>query len=167
MKPGWIIVLCIFCFALGGFVGRYTAPSNKTEVVESVKTDTIVTIDTVTVEKPIPKYITQLDERVDTIINTIVENDTVLIPLSLPLVEKVYEDSTYTATISGVDINGYPRLENIKIYNKNLTISEIHTIIKKKRWGWQIGIQVGAGYGFSPGKVSPYVGIGVGYGFTL
>lgn len=86
-------------------------------------------------------------------------NDTVIIHDSaevvIPITQKIYEDSTYKAYVSGYDV----ALDSISVYSKSVTIRERELITKHPRLGW--GIVCGAGYcrqGFSP-----YIGIGVYY----
>lgn len=169
MKPCWLVIIIGFSCLFGGFVGYQIADRPTKLKLPPILTrrDSVVTYDTVFIEKPVPEYITQTDEKVDTILLSVIENDTVMIPVSLPIVEKTYSDSTYTAVVSGAEIEGYPKLESIQVYNRCITIEEVETIIERKRWGWHIGVQAGAGYGFYPGKVSPYVGIGISYGFSF
>ncbi len=81
------------------------------------------------------------------------------ITISLPITQKVYEDSIYTAWVSGYE----PALDSIRIYQpvttitKTITNTEIH--YKTKRWG--VGVQ--AGLGVTPNRIEPYIGIGVTY----
>lgn len=73
----------------------------------------------------------------------------------IPITQKVYEDSTYTAYVSGYcarldSLIMYPRHEEITVYRK------------PKRW--HVGIQVGYGMTLKgTPQFAPYVGIGVSY----
>lgn len=169
MKPWGIWLLVILYCLLGGWVGYKIGKSTSTKPSETIvsKVDTIVKYDTISIERPVYTQLIHLKERVDTVIDYIIENDTVAVPLSLPLVEKIYSDSTYRAVVSGVEVDDYPRLESIQVYNKSITICETETIIKRKRWGWNIGVQAGMGYGYGSGKISPYLGVGISYGFSF
>lgn len=72
----------------------------------------------------------------------------------IPITQKRYEDSSYTAWVSGYEV----ALDSIFIRQRTITIDHIlHE--RSKRWG--IGLQVG--YGFSKHGASPYVGIGFQY----
>ncbi len=82
-------------------------------------------------------------------------NDSVAV--QIPITQKVYEDSTYKAYVSGYR----PQLDSLFIYPKHEEI----TITKKpkpKRWG--IGVHVGYGMTIQ-GKPEfhPYIGIGISY----
>lgn len=75
----------------------------------------------------------------------------------IPITQKVYEDSNYTAYVSGYD----PRLDSLilRMSREIITIKEYQ---KPKRWG--IGIH--AGYGTTikgTPQFTPYIGIGISY----
>ncbi len=72
----------------------------------------------------------------------------------LPITQKVYEDSTYRAYVSGY----HPALDSINIFRRNEVVY-IRSPTKPKRWG--IGIQVG--YGITPKRAELYIGIGISY----
>lgn len=131
-----------------------------------------------------PSHIeTVTEEKVDTVTNTVtkVRVDTFLRYLPVPYLteftgdsvqvnghqvareRKVYQDSTYTAVVSGID----PGLDMIAVYprtvTKTVTNDVFHTrtqYIRQKR-RWSLGIT--AGYGFSKDGLSPAVVVGVSY----
>ena len=75
----------------------------------------------------------------------------------IPITQKVYEDSTYTAYVSGYR----PQLDSL-IFRMPREVVTVRECSKPKRWG--IGVQVG--YGMSVNgtpQFSPYIGIGVSY----
>ncbi len=88
-----------------------------------------------------------------------VEDSVVYVPVILE--QKVYEDSSYRAVVSGPAIAGYgPRLDSISTYNKTVTVYQTKTVyVEPSRWS--IGIQ--AGYGASKDGLTPYLGVGVQY----
>lgn len=79
------------------------------------------------------------------------------ISVELPITQKRYGDSTYTAWVSGYN----PTLDSIYVYPRHETVTITNTIRQKpRRWG----LGVSAGYGYAPGKgMVPWVGIGVQY----
>lgn len=83
----------------------------------------------------------------------IIPNDTIrdTVFVYIPITQKVYRDSLYTAWVSGYSV----KLDSIELYNKVQTIS-VHEKVKRKRFG--IGLQVG--YGFPHGA---YAGVGLSY----
>lgn len=141
-----------------------------------VKKDTVTQIKEITVEKPIERHITHLTERVDTVINYIRETvtdsliltDTITVPISLPIVEKEYGDSTtYKAIIKGIEFDSYPSLESISIYQPTVTITETQTIVRKPKFGFNLN--VGGGYGWNPitRKFESNIGIHLGFGYRF
>ena len=73
-------------------------------------------------------------------------------PVLVPIVQKVYTDSTYTAWVSGYRA----RLDSIAVYRQTQTIT-----VRQRPRRWSIGLQ--AGYGLTPQGPQPYVGVGVTY----
>lgn len=129
----------------------------------TVLTDTVTILDTVYYPKPEVKYITKLQERIDTIIKV----DSIEVPISLPLVEKEYAGTDYKATVKGIEMGKYPSLENIEIYQKEKYITETKFVSERKRWGFNI--TGGIGYGYNPisKRIEPNIGIVIGYGYTF
>lgn len=118
-------------------------------------TDTIYFTDTIEIEKPV-------EVKVDTIATReyIVKVDTLMgdsAKVELPITQRVYEDSTYKAYVSGYDA----RLDSILIYRPMLYVKEKETEYKR----WSIGLQ--AGIGLTPKGVQPYIGVGVSYNFRF
>ena len=98
-----------------------------------------------------PVFVT--NELHDTIYNTIVERDSIYV--DLPITQKVYRDTAYTAWVSGFN----PQLDSISLYRPITTITNTITP-RPKRFG--LGVQVG--YGVTPqGKFFPYLGVGFSY----
>ena len=84
--------------------------------------------------------------------DTIVQTDSVYV--TIPITQKVYEDSLYTAYVSGYN----PSLDSIRIYD----VKTITKPIKPKKWG--LGFHVG--YGISKQGLTPYFGVGVSCNFV-
>lgn len=79
------------------------------------------------------------------------------ISIDLPITQKRYGDSTYTAWVSGYR----PALDSIYVYPRHETVTITNTIRQKPRH-WGLGVS--AGYGYAPGKgMVPWVGVGVSY----
>jgi len=129
-------------------------------------------IDTIPYRQPVPvdsivlRYVTEKlpladnkNEPVDTIaINTLAvvtsQETKDSVEVVIPITQKVYEDSTYRAYVSGY----HPALDSIDIFRRNEVVY-IRSPTKPKRWG--IGIQVG--YGITPKRAEQYIGIGISY----
>jgi hypothetical protein len=73
----------------------------------------------------------------------------------IPITQKEYVDSTYHAWISGYDVN----LDSIHTYTRHDITTITRTVRKSRHWG----IGVTAGYGYTPQKWQPYVGVGINY----
>lgn len=80
-------------------------------------------------------------------------NDTVW--ATVPRTQKRYEDSTYTAWVSGYE----PRLDSIEVYRRTVTIVKREEgRVRNKRLS--IGLTGGFGYGFINSKPDVFLGIG-------
>lgn len=157
----WVLAMVAACIALVSrcVSNRATIPS------ETVKRDTIVVRDTVVRVKPEAQVHDSIIVRYVRVPVTV--RDTLHVrntdSVSLPITQKVYGDSLYTAWVSGYEA----ALDSIHLYRTNTIITDTRTITmpqraKPKRWG--IGIQ--AGYGMSVERhpqASPYVGVGISY----
>jgi hypothetical protein len=140
-------------------VGRWTAPEPPI-VSEDVKVVTEVVHDTITVERPVVRYVHKTDSIRVVVRDTLSLHDTLYI--SLPREVKVYEDDRYRAEVSGY----MPSLDRMDIYQQTQIVEKevVRNIEVKKRTRWGIGIT--AGYGVTIGReptFSPYVGVGINY----
>lgn len=161
----WIGALSVVMFVFGWFIRGC-----DNDRVQQIHTDTVsvVVVDTLTYKRPVPvdsvvlRYETVKVRKVinDTVKTTITDTlvvDADSIAVEIPITQRTYTDSTYSAWVSGY----HPRLDSIQVYPR----TEIHTITNTiemkdtKRWG--IGIQGGVGVGKS--GISPYIGIGIQY----
>ena len=89
--------------------------------------------------------------------NNVAENIPDSADVVIPITQKVYEDSTYTAYVSGYN----PQLDSL-IFRMPREVIAIKEYQKPKRWG--IGIH--AGYGMTikgTPQFEPYIGIGISY----
>ena len=87
----------------------------------------------------------------DTLRDTI--RDSIDIPV--PIYQKRYEDSLYTAWVSGFE----PNLDSIDLHLPTITETVTKTIVKPSPL-FSVGIQAGAGYGIINRKPDIYVGVG-------
>ena len=85
--------------------------------------------------------------------------------INMQIVQRQYsDDSTYTAYVSGLRYNQWPKLDSIIVRQREITNTITKTItIQKKRSRFSVGIQAGYGYGFQYRGFEPYVGVGVNY----
>lgn len=139
----YIIILILVCVAL------FSPPRTTTLQKEFVR-DTVYSTDTVRAPAPAASnetIVRYMPYAVPMPGDTV--HDTVFI--YIPITQKVYRDTLYTAWVSGYSA----KLDSIEVYNKVRIIS-IYEKMKRKRFG--IGLQIG--YGYPHGA---YAGIGVSY----
>lgn len=96
---------------------------------------------------PLPKDTTGIYEPPDT-------GDSVQV--TLPITQKVYEDSLYTAYVSGY----MPSLDSIRLRYPVITTTVTKTI-EKKLSRVHLGLTGGYGYGFRSRQLEPFIGVGV------
>lgn len=126
---------------------------------ETILTDTLFIYDTVKTpvvrDSTIIRYVTRrfAVTRVDTLkqCDTVIAVDTA--EVSLPIMQKVYKDTNYTAWVSGYE----PRLDSITIANKIIT--KTNTVSKNKNKRFSLGVQTG----FNVINKKPYFGVGITY----
>lgn len=138
--------------------GRATSPLG-------VYADTLTFVDTIPFYKPVPRdsvvirYVTEVlpavpkqEESVPTEDESVPKDS---VSVQIPITQKVYRDSSYTAYVSGYR----PSLDSITVYAPVRTIR-----IREKPKRWSVGVQVG--YGVTVTKqpqFAPYIGVGVSY----
>ena len=128
-------------------------PARVERVPGEVIRDTIITnhVDTIRYTVPVPVYESVVDSF-PFVVPVSVPGDTVRDTVYLPITQKIYKDSLYTAYVSGYRA----KLDSIEVYSTTRTMF-VRERAKRKRFG--LGVQ--AGYGFSGNKATPYVGVGV------
>lgn len=141
-KLPYIIILCLSCIIL-------FAPKKGSPVRTDVICDTVYLTDTVKISEPIVSSETIIRYKPYPVTHIDTIRDTAFV--YVPITQKVYHDSLYTAWVSGYSAN----LDSIEVYNRIQTIT-MQEKVKRKRFG--IGLQVG--YGFPYGA---YAGIGLSY----
>lgn len=153
----------IVAFFIGMIVCLLITYTDNNEGKTTIERDTI--FETITIEKPVPvldtivKHITRSPifvhdttfiERNDT--DIYITPDTQVV---IPITQKVYEDSTYKAWVSGY----MPSLDRLEIYRPTITITKYN----KKRFTF--GPQFGAGVDVITGRFALYAGFGGSYNF--
>lgn len=169
MKRWQIIIFCtlLALLALSVFVNVMLLLQRNTTPKEVVADTARVTlIDTVPYYEPVPKdsfVVRYIKERLpianDTMQEHIADISNIVdsVEVQLPIEQKRYADSTYTAWVSGY----HPTLDSIFVYPRHEVMTITNTIRQKpKRWG--VGLNVGYGITQKNG-MQPYIGIGVQY----
>lgn len=81
------------------------------------------------------------------------DEDSIDVPI--PIVQKRYEDSLYTAWVSGFE----PKLDSIRLYTPEIQTTVTKTVYEPTPL-LTLGLQVGGGYGIINRQPDIYVGIG-------
>lgn len=141
---------------LAMLLGRCSG-QEEVEVRRETIYDTIPYYKPVPVDSCVTRYeVVKLPAVRDTLRTSVVFVDTVQydsVNVVVPITQKKYSDSTYTAWVSGFR----PNLDSIKIYRK--TVYQTTTKYNKRRFG--IGLMGGYGYGIN--GFTPFVGVGIYY----
>ena len=153
-----LILIMIYTLLLAGYSYR----CGWKEATESLKTDTVevekVKWDTIEIDKPVPVNQYIVKHKTDTF--PIIKHDTVdnTAVVEIPILQKVYKDTLYTAYVSGYK----PNLDSIKVFSK--TVTNTTTITKTLLRKPKISLSAGVGYYYTlqSKKFEPAVGITIG-----
>ena len=114
-----------------------------TTIYQPVAAETIQTGRVVYVKVAVPQPNTQRDTV----------HDSIEVPV--PIVQKRYDDSLYTAWVSGFE----PALDSINIHQREVVTTVTKTIVKTAPL-ITFGIQAGAGYGVINKRPDIFIGVG-------
>lgn len=150
----YILGLIIGAFLLSLFWRRC---ADSTEIV----TDTIFKV--VKVDRPIVRESTIVRYKV---VRLPIANDTICVSdtikesvfVEVPIEQKVYSDSNYTAWVSGYQ----PKLDSISITQKEISF---HNKLVNNKGSKRLFIGIQVGYGITPRGMQPYLGLGLSYNF--
>lgn len=94
-----------------------------------------------------------------------VEIDTVRDTAMMAVVQREYsDDSTYTAWVSGMRYDVWPKLDSISVRQREITRTIKETItLQRKASRFSVGIVGGYGYGLGYRGFEPFLGVGVSY----
>lgn len=144
----YCILFCLASCAAGYLLGRESVKQNTEYKIE---TDTINIVDTVKLKSPYPVYKKHIETKTDTLYSV----DSVLVHVKVPIEQKTYKDSLYTAYVSGYKAN----LDSINIVKKNTIVK--NTVVIKEKQKFSLSLQ--SGYGITNNKLSPYIGLGFSF----
>lgn len=128
-----------------------------------VVTDTIFKV--IKVDRPIVRESTIVKYEVVRL--PIVAKDTICVSdtikdsvfVEVPIEQKVYSDSNYTAWVSGYR----PRLDSISITHTEVSFH--NKLVNNKNGSKRLYLGIQVGYGITPRGMQPYLGLGVSYKF--
>ena len=156
MKKGFWIVLAMLAASIAMNVWFWTSePETETilkrdtvwrdtAIYEPQPAETVNTGRVVYIRVPMPG-------ARDTLRDTI--RDSIDVPV--PIVQKRYDDSLYTAWVSGFE----PKLDSIRLYTPEIQTTVTNTVYEPIPL-LTLGVQVGGGYGLIHRQPDLYVGIG-------
>ncbi len=153
-----LIVLLAILVMLGALLLIRHCAGPSVVVREVVKSDTVtlVRVDTLVVERPVPVRV--VEQRTDTLA-VYRDQDTVRVPV--PIAQYQFRDSLYALDVSGYGVS----LDRLEVYPRTVfqTIQTTTERVVKDRRRW--ALTVGPGVGYGPRGVQPY--LGVSFGFVL
>ena len=150
------IIIILALLLAGSLLFWFRTDKTRYDEVVVTHTDTIYSERVIVHRDTVPVYFTESIIAYDTIRVC----DTICVPI--PITQREYSDSLYTAWVSGYN----PSLDSIEVYSRVLkeTIYNETTITRKeKSRRWNVGIVGGYGYGFQYRGFEPFIGVGVTY----
>lgn len=149
----YIVLLFVGWFGVFKYKNKYNSIVNAPTI-----TDTITVRDTVTITELVPIEVIKVKKVVEDTLTS--KKDSTLVPVLLPLEEKVYGDSTFRAVISGYKVN----LDTLALFPTTTTITE-KKLIRTKEKGFKLRPSIGVGYGLINRKPDLWIGISLTYNF--
>ena len=156
MKKGFWIVVAMLAASIAMNVWFWTSEPEIETILkrDTVWRDTVIhdpaPAETINTGRVVYIRVPISGER-DTLRDTI--RDSIEVPI--PIVQKRYEDSLYTAWVSGFE----PKLDSIRIYTPEIQTTVTKTVYEPTPL-LTLGVQVGGGYGLINRQPDIYVGIG-------
>lgn len=158
-----IALLILLMAGLRLLISHRFPPSERSTVVRDTVVDTIrLTIPVAKDSTVVRHRFIRVPIRMDTLSRNEQQDSIIQAPtpdsafVSLPIRQKVYEDSLYRAYVSGYEA----QLDSIHLFPKTVTVTHTTTTTKPPR-RWTVGVQ--GGVGITPKGVLPYVGVGASF----
>ena len=156
----WIVYCVLVCSLCLNWV--LCCENGKGRIKGRIETDTtrVTVVDTVPYVKPVARdsvVVRYVTKKLPIVYNTVHPICIDSTDVNIPITQKQYCDSTYTAWVSGYE----PSLDSIRVYKKREVVT-INKIIKEPPNRFVVSLNIG--YGLTPyNGLQPYIGIGVGY----
>ena len=163
-----IAVIAVIANVAVGFIFYRRGNDTRPAARDTVRT---VYVDTVKIEKPVArdsvvvKYVKVRLPRAEGGKDTLsgryknsggTYKNTDSAEVVIPITQKRYSDTTYTAWVSGFR----PALDSIHVYPRREVVTVTNTVRGKHK---RFGVGFHAGYGVTPHGLQPYIGVGVNY----
>lgn len=153
MKKAFWIIAAVLCVSIALNVWQCSSQTEPSVVVErdTVWKDT-------TIYEPQPAETIDIGKTVYIRIPyNIIETDTIHDSIEVPvhIYQKRYDDSLYTAWVSGFE----PNLDSIRLYQPEIVTTVTKTIVKPSPLV-TFGIQAGVGWGVFHRQPDLYIGVG-------
>ena len=155
MKKAFWIIAAVLCVSIALNVWQCSSQPEPSVVVErdTVWKDT-------TIYEPQPTETVDIGKTVYikvAVAQPQTQHDTVhdSIDVAVPIIQKRYDDSLYTAWVSGFR----PNLDSIRLYLPTITETITNTIVKPAP-RLSVGVQTGAGVGIITRQPDFYIGVG-------
>ena len=156
----WLFIAgALLIWLVGGIKGCATTHTVERDTIRIESRDTI----TIQLHDTVPKEVERRKVKyIPVPVKDTVYKDS-MPEILMPVVQKKYsDDSTYTAYVSGIEVDDLPKLDSINVKQRIITHTITETItIQPKKKHWKFGIQ--GGYGITPAGLQPYIGIGLTY----
>lgn len=163
MEKAYRVFAFTLAFLAFSYIG-YRTGRNYADSLPVSDTVRVTVYDTITYRKPVAVDSVVI-RHVYAKLPAIVKKDTILrhedkrdsAEVAIPITQKVYRDTAYTAWVSGY----MPSLDSISIRQSTHYVT-VAVPSKRKRWG----VGVHAGYGVTAERnprFAPYIGIGITY----
>lgn len=155
----WIIAVALLV-SLGVNAWMCSRPEPQPSVV--VEHDTIRKDTTIYKPAPADSHLTgevvyiRIPYPVPVAGDTVTTHDSIEVPI--PIEQKRYDDSLYTAWVSGYR----PALDSITIHQREVVTTVTQTIVEPSP-RLSVGIQAGAGVGLYQHRPDIYIGLGIQY----
>lgn len=126
----------------------------ETDTTRATVVDTVPYVKPVARDSVVVRYVTKKLPIVYDTVHPICIDST---DVNIPITQKQYCDSTFTAWVSGYEA----KLDSIRVYARREVVT-VNKIIKEPPNRFVVSLNIG--YGLTPQKgLQPYIGIGVGY----
>lgn len=159
MKNTGIPILIFFCVLILCLLATFKRQEEERRATVIRDTVRVTIVDTVRIVYPVVRdslVVRYVTERLPVKRDSVQIGCTDSVDVEIPITQKRYADSTYTAWVSGYR----PSLDSIHIYPRHEVVT-ITNMIRQKPKRWNVGLNVG--YGLTPKGLQPYVGVGVSY----